>query len=214
MSSVADFSLILTKIGKVHNTSSCITEDVIMRCSATIEQMLLDRGFDEITGCSSFNQITDCMQNGQMIFQGIDSNSGAITDVFFHNEERVGVKQMRYWCEESFANVIIIVSLDGPTSFTRKESDNYDRQIQFFAFKELCVNITKHVLVPKHELINEEERAKLPFLKNTDDLPKLYSNDKVSLYYNYKVGDVIRITRTIAYSEPCIFYRLVTTPAV
>lgn len=214
MSSTTDFSLILTKIGKVHNTSSCITEDIIMRCSGTINQMLLDRGFDEITGCSTFNQITDCMQNCQIIFQGIDSDSGAIIDVFFHNEERVGVKQMRNWCEESIANVIIIVSLDGPTSFTRKETDNYDRQVQFFTFKELCVNITKHLLVPKHELMNEEEKAKLQFLKNPNDLPKLYSNDKVSQYYNFKVGDVIRVTRTIAYSEPVVYYRLVTQPAL
>lgn len=214
MSSTANFSQFLTKIGKVHNTSSCITEDIITRCSATLNQMLCDRGFDEVIGCSTFNQMTDCMQNAQMVFQGSDSNTGAITDVFFHNEERVGVKQMRNWCDESIANVIIIVSLDGPTSFTRKETDNYDRQVQFFTFKELCVNITKHVLVPKHELINEEEKAKLQFLKYPNDLPKLYSNDKVSLYYNYKPGDIIRITRIIAYSEPCVYFRLVVAPAV
>lgn len=185
-----------------------------MRCSGTLNQMLIDRGFDEITGCYTFAQISDCMQNAQMIFQGSNSNTGAITDVFFHNEDRVGVKQMRNWCDESIANVIIIVSLDGPTSFTRKETDNYDRQVQFFTFKELCVNITKHALVPKHELITEEEKATLHFLKNPNDLPKLYSNDKVSLYYNYKAGDIIRITRTIAYSEPCVYFRLVVPAAV
>jgi DNA-directed RNA polymerase I, II, and III subunit RPABC1 len=32
---------------------------------------------------------------------------------------------------------------------------------EYFQFKELLVNITKHQLVPKHQLLNNDEKLKL-----------------------------------------------------
>ena len=213
MSSQGTFNVFLTKIGKIHNTSCCMTEDVISRSLTTLYQMLSDRNHRHIQGCTTQAQAVQCMQDLEIVLRAT-SPTGHITDVYFHNEERVGVKQMRNWCENSDSTTIIIVSLDGPTSFTRKETESYDRQVQYFTFKELCVNITHHALVPKHEIVSPEECRTNPFLKHPKDLPRLYSNDKVSNYYNYKVGEIIKITRVIAYSEPCVYYRLVVNPAV
>lgn len=209
--SALPLSSLLTRIGTIHNTSLCITQDVICKCLTTIREMLHDRGVTNIHGETNYAGTVQAIQESKVILSG-SSENGKLTDVFFHNEDRVGVKQLRTWCESSEAITIIIVSLEGPTSFTRKETDSYGRDVQFFTFKELCVNITKHSLVPSHKKINLQEQNKNTLLRHPQDLPRLYSNDKVAIYYNYKPGDIIEITRTVAYSEPFIYYRFVVPP--
>ena len=136
--------------------------------------------------------------------------------VFFHNEERVGVKYMRNLTEQHPNHTIIIVSLEGPTSFTKREADHSCPNIQFFLFKELCVNISRHCLVPKHEKLSKEAVSKLNYTisPSSNEWPKLYTTDKISQYYHYQTGDIIRITRTMGYPEPVYFYRLVCNPPV
>ena len=130
---------------------------------------------------------------------------------FFHNEERIGVKQMRTWYENHIGGDLIIVSLEGPTAFTKKEAEHNYKNIQFFCYQNLCVNVTKHSLVPKHEKMTKQDIEQLN-IKITDDeeWPKLYTNDAISQYYNFKPGDLIKITRTIGYPEPIYYYRLVS----
>lgn len=205
-------SSLLTRIGTIHNTSVCASQDVICKCLTTIREMLHDRGLVNIQGISHYTQAVQCFQDSSLVLTGMCSETSETTSVFFHNEDRVGVKQLRAWCEQSSSQTLIIVSLEGPTSFTRKETEQYERNVHFFTFKELCVNITRHALVPKHEKVNSEEKTTNLFLKHPEDLPRLYSNDKVSLYYDYQPGDIIKITRTVAYSEPFVYYRLVVPP--
>lgn len=205
-------SSLLTRIGTVHNTSVCMSQDVICKCLTTLREMMHDRGIVNIQGVTTFQQAVQCMQDSSLVLTGLSSETSESTSVYFHNEERVGVKQLRAWCEQNDSQTIIICSLEGPTSFTRKETEQYTRSVQFFTFKELCVNITRHALVPKHEKVDADERATNVFLKHPEDLPRLYSTDKVSVYYDYKPGDIVKITRTIAYSEPVVYYRMVVPP--
>jgi DNA-directed RNA polymerase subunit H len=61
--------------------------------------------------------------------------------------------------------------------------------------KEL--DITKHVLVPKHEIISESEKEEL--LKrygiSLRQLPRILVSDPAIKHLNPKIGDVIRIRR-------------------
>jgi len=117
---------------------------------------------------------------------------------------------MRIWNEAYPENQIIIVSLEGPTAFTKKEAENNYPNIQFFLFQQLCVNITKHALVPKHECLGPTERSNMKIrVFHDEEWPKLYTSDPIAQYYNYKAGDLIKITRTVGYPEPVYFYRLV-----
>ena len=80
------------------------------------------------------------------------------------------------------------------------------------------MDIQKHNLVPKHEILLEEEIeeifAELDY--NKEDLPKISEKDPVSKEIGAKVGDVLRITRnsqtrdsTEKTIESSITYRLV-----
>jgi DNA-directed RNA polymerase subunit H (RpoH/RPB5) len=199
---------ILQKIGNINNTANGRCNEVLVRCITTVIEMLKDRGHENIQSCQTCDEIKASILSGTRVVQSSPPGGCGKVDVYFHNEEKVGVKVLRAWLEASDAN-IIVVSLEGPTVFTRKESAG---RVQFFTFLDMCVNITKHSLVPKHEKMTDDQASLLPFLENRSLLPLLYTNDKVAMYYDFKPGDLIRITRRTGTQHPVFYYRHVVNP--
>lgn len=195
----------LTRIGQLNNTAQLSTRAVLIKTLTTCIEMLKDRGYVHIQACQTVDEITQNMVDARYIVCGAGEET---IQVFFHNEDRVGVKQLRAWVEGSMADKIIIVSLEGPTAFTRKEAEQSYDKVQFFTFRELCVNIMHHMLVPKHEKVCE---ADVPYRLSASraELPILATSDKVAQYFAYEPGDIIRITRTAGVQEPIYFYRIV-----
>ena len=106
---------------------------------------------------------------------------------------------------------IIFIFQQKPNSNMLKFLEKYN-YCSYFCVNNLQVNITKHRLVPKHELINSEEIDNLMkkhnlFSKN--QLPYIDRNDAVIKYYNFKPGNICKITRTNDVSSEVIFYRLI-----
>lgn len=197
------------KIGQLNNTAQKSTRQVLFNSLKTMIEMLKDRGHTNIQSCQTLEEITQNMTDNRYVVCGGGETQ---VQVFFHNEERVGVKQLRSWVETSTADAIIIVSLDGPTAFTRKEAEQNYPHVQFFTFRDVCVNITKHHLVPKHEKVTDASSMRLKTSESKNELPVLYTTDKIAQYYAYAPGDVVRITRTVGVQEPVFFYRLITAP--
>ena len=185
---------IYEKIGLLHSTCSSNHILVLNNIYKTCKEMLTDRGCTHIEECSDIMQALD---KNEVVLSGFPLN----IKVYFYNEERVGVKFIRS-LEKETGNIIII-SLEGPTTFTKKEAEK--QSFQFFLFKDLCVNITKHKIVPKHELVINSSLQ-----WNNEDLPKIYTTDPVVCYYNFPIDSVIKITRTFGCHEPMVYYRLVS----
>ena len=197
---------LLNKIGQLNNTSKADYTVVLGRTLTTCIEMLRDRGYNVTNDCRTIGDISYKIEHAEFILCG-ENAAGETTLVYFHNEERIGVKHLRMWSEQNANCNIIIVSLEGPTAFTKKEAEQSYKNVQFFIFKDVCKNITKHSLVPKHEKVDP---SSLPFRCGSDDeWPKLYTSDPIAQYYNFKPGDLIRITRTLGYPEPVYYYRLV-----
>lgn len=176
--------------------------------------MLKDRGLDFVQACQTIDEVTQNMLEGRPVVTASSERSEtghSHTCIYFHNEDRVGVKALRQWIEASVADEIIVVSLDGPTAFTRKEAEQTCPQVQFFQFRDLCVNITHHILVPKHQRITEKD-IPLELSSTKHELPMLWTSDKVAQYYAYKPGDIVRITRIVGTQEPVHYYRIVRNP--
>jgi len=72
------------------------------------------------------------------------------------------------------------------------------------------IDVTKHELVPKHEIVSEEEKKmlieKYGPLKN---FPRIYSSDPQVKALNAKPGDVIKITRKSEVAGEVVYYRVV-----
>jgi DNA-directed RNA polymerase subunit H (RpoH/RPB5) len=72
------------------------------------------------------------------------------------------------------------------------------------------IDISKHELVPKHEVVSEVEKEELikkyGSLKN---FPRIYSNDPQVKLLKAKQGDVIKITRFNEVTGESVYYRVV-----
>jgi len=129
--------------------------------------------------------------------------------VVFTLDERVGVKQLRQHCE-SFDADLIVVSPQGPTHFTAKEAERErGARVQFFTYRELANNVTKHHLVPAHRRVSA---TTLPAGIRPCDLPRLPANDRVARHFGFTVGDIIEIRRVFGHAEPHVYYRAVCAP--
>ena len=79
-----------------------------------------------------------------------------------------------------------------------------DISIELFTMKELQINITKHILVPKHERLSEGDSR--DFKKKWGiKLPVLLKTDPIRRFYGYDRGDIIKVTRKNGY----VSYRIV-----
>ncbi|RLG59325.1 MAG: DNA-directed RNA polymerase subunit H [Candidatus Hydrothermarchaeota archaeon] len=75
------------------------------------------------------------------------------------------------------------------------------------------MDISKHVLVPKHEVLTEEEAEKVLKKYNItkSQLPKILISDPMVKKIGAKVGDIIKITRESPTAGESIFYRVVVS---
>ena len=163
--------------------------------------MLRDRHCVEV---ATEHDVLDAIEQGNRpVVHGMCAD-GKLISIYIHVEEKVGIKFARNLLESAKENEsIVIVSLEGPTPFTRKECD--DKKIQFMNAKDVCVNKTRHMLVPKHEKIECP-----PDGMQVADLPKISELDPIVQYYNFEVGSILKMMRTFGGHEKIPYYRVVT----
>ena len=102
----------------------------------------------------------------------------------------------------------VIVYKDSATPIAKKVvEDSKEIIIELFNEDELQYNITKHYLVPKHELLFKKKSKECEQFKKkySDKFPIILKSDPVSRFYGYEKGDIIKITRKEGY----VMYRLV-----
>jgi len=101
------------------------------------------------------------------------------------------MKQMDIWHS-------IVIYKDNVTPIAKKViEESKEMVIELFEEDELQYNITKHYLVPKHELLFKKgtKGAKDFKEKYSDKFPIILKTDPVSRFYGFNKGDIIKITR-------------------
>lgn len=71
------------------------------------------------------------------------------------------------------------------------------------------VDISKHVLIPKHAKLSEKEKKELfdKYNISIKELPKINADDPSIAHLEVKTGDVIKITRKSPTAMESVFYR-------
>ena len=159
--------------------------------------MLHDRGFENVSERS-------LEENDNSLGLALIGQRGNGERLRIHvcMDDRVGVKFARAVLELEDSSAIV-VSIDGPTPFTRRECDS----VQFFNAIELCKNVTHHCLVPMHVRVDASE---LPNGMKVMNLPRLLETDRIVQYNAWPCGSVIKIKRVFGGYEPITYFRVVT----
>lgn len=132
--------------------------------------------------------------------------------VFFCQDDKFNIQSLKRYISQTKDLELehcIIIYKDQITSSAAKQIDNLDCEVELFCRKELQYNLTKHRLVPQHSKVPDEQ-ASVIRKKDGHNLPQILKTDPVVRFYNFKKGDIIKITRNSSNSEDgYVIYRIV-----
>lgn len=185
-----EWEAFLKRLGGIHQAVHVHGRTVLNAILKTSVEML------ECRNCTSISVVDDPMRE---IMAGRPVVKSDTTLVYVHTEDKVGVKFARTIVDQSEGKCCILVSIDGPTSFTKNEFNA--KNIQFMLCKFLFVNILHHKLVPCHSLLSDDHGM------DTASLPIILDSDPIVQFYNWPVGGVVKIERVFAGNEPTVYYR-------
>ena len=188
----------------------------------TLNKMMEDRGYEKASNSNmKFDEFISLISrenkmNG--IFTKLDpSNPEARFRTYydFIPDARLNMNSIKVFfdiMQDAKVNSGIII-MSGKLSQQAKQKINEINsqiQIEVFSIGELVVNITEHELVPKHILLNKEEKKNLldRYKIKPNQLPKILISDPVARYLGLKRGDVVKIVRVSETAGRYITYRI------
>ncbi|KIY64565.1 DNA-directed RNA polymerase RPB5 subunit [Cylindrobasidium torrendii FP15055 ss-10] len=184
----------------------------LWKVNRTIHELVKDRGFevsneeismDLATFRDKFVSQSGTLDRSQLHFSSTRA-VGPMESIFvyFSDEKSVGVKTMRKMLsilEEKQITHGIIVFPGNMTPSARKviTAMAATYRLEEFSETDLLVNITRHVLVPTHDLLTPEQKRTLlqKYRLKETQLPRIQMGDPVARYYGLRRGQVVKITR-------------------
>ena len=164
-------------------------------------------------------------RNDKYVFKEINDNillayhENDIILIYNCQENKSGVKtitKLQQLVNEHKSSHVIFIYKHSITIFAKnaiKEfSETYNIHIEMFFVNELMFNVTKHILVPKHEILSDKEKQETMMCLRCKDIkkfPQMLTTDPVARYFNMKKGQLVRITRPSETSGKYISYRVV-----
>lgn len=84
-------------------------------------------------------------------------------------------------------------------------------KVEMFQITDLLVNITKHVLKPKHQVLTDQEKEKLlkKYSIEEKQLPRMLKKDAIAQYFGLERGQVVKVTYSGEITESHVTYRCV-----
>lgn len=135
--------------------------------------------------------------------------------VFYPNEDKVGVKTIKTFAErmktEGVSRALMVVQANLTPFAKQCLSEMVPKyHIEVFQELELMINITRHVLVPQHEVLDPTEKKTLldRYKVRDSQLPRIQLSDPVARYYGMQRGQVVRIIRPSETAGRYVTYRL------
>lgn len=189
----------------------------LFRVRRTVLELLADRGFAVLETDDDLNMPREAFESHfsaasfnreslTMLRQKQDDASDQIY-VFFPDEARnkaLGVKPISDKAERmerDGVNRAIIILQTGLTPYAKQAVEKLsagDRfRMEVFLENELLVNITRHQLVPRHQVLSDEEKKNLlrRYKLKESQLPRIQKTDPIARYYGLTPGTVVKITR-------------------
>ena len=204
----------------------------VNKARETAKQMLQDRGYIIVEDEEKRNRAIRSNEDYPYHIYGIriiDANMSAdniVNDnmadhilVFFPEEELIGVLTIKQiaitlYKLEIYRAIIIMKHGHSLTPFAARVIEKLKKYcyIEPFSIMELQYNVTKHKLVPKHEILSNEDKMNLfkkYRLSSEKQLPKIQHEDAVARYFGAKPGQVLKITRPSETAGRYVTYRIV-----
>lgn len=146
------------------------------------------------------------------------------TVIIYDMNEKFNWKNLYQWIssntdfdEENTKLVIFVLNSTISASSKKIKFENSECSIQVFELSELQMNISRHMLQPKMELITDKEAINEVLTKYSmgdtklklGNFPQILRDDAMAKYYHAKQGNMFKIYRVSPTSGINIVYRIV-----
>lgn len=185
-----------------------VLKNDVGRSYKTIVEMLTDRNIlneDELHILNSLSDSELSVFMSKPIFN-IDV-SDKVRIIYYLTKFKIS--DLRTFVEAGDKDLYIVVTSEKLTTNNVKSINEFEKafkntnnktiDIQLFELKNMLFNITKHVLVPQHTVITDDEEIQKIVekfnLKSRHYLPILLRTDPVAKYYGIKPGNLVEIRR-------------------
>lgn len=185
----------------------------IYRSFTIIKEMLTDQGKNiEHMKSISKPELDTMFRINENIFQ-IDVNDNM--KIIYYMNSKFKVQELRKYIQPSEnENIteILLIFKDKINNFNSKNIEEFDNiHLQVFLLKELLFNVSKHQLVPKHEVIRDPDEidalVKKFNLKSKLQFPAILKTDPMAKYLNIYSGELVKVTRVSPSAGESILYR-------
>ncbi|ESW34110.1 hypothetical protein PHAVU_001G125200 [Phaseolus vulgaris] len=111
---------------------------------------------------------------------------------------------------DTLSGLILIVE-NHVTSQALKAVGLFSFKVEIFQITDLLVNITKHVLKPKHQVLTDRQKKNLLKKFNIEEkqLPRMLQTDAIARYYGLERGQVVKVTYSGEITQMHVTYRCV-----
>ncbi|KAL1555375.1 DNA-directed RNA polymerase V subunit 5A [Salvia divinorum] len=106
---------------------------------------------------------------------------------------------------------LILVVQGKMTSQASKAVELFPFKVEIFQITDLVVNVTKHELKPKHQVLTDAEKEKLlkQYSIEEKQLPRMLQKDAIARYYGLEKGQVVKVTYSGELTQLHVTYRCV-----
>lgn len=179
----------------------------VVKSYVTLREMLVDRQID-ISNLDSISDLEiDIMTRTNKIFSFNVNDNFRI--IYYMNPKFKINDLKKYFGDEEKIIIIFKEKINNLNIKNLKDFENIN--IEIFILKELLFNISKHTLVPKHEIVKDEAEINTIMetyqLKSKNQLPIILKTDPMSRYLDIKSGDIVKITRKSPSAGLAVMYR-------
>lgn len=189
-----------------------MNKEHIITSFGTILEMLRDRGIS--IGTVTKHHLDDVLradQYRQLIEVVVEK-----IKIIYYTPPKLRMPDIKKVLEDDIQSekkydLYILVLNENPTQNSMKSLYEISVNLEIHLVKRLQFNITKHALVPKHEVIRDkkiiDDIVDMYKLKNKYQLPLILKNDPIAKYYGMKPGEVVKITRVSESAGSYVAYR-------
>ena len=196
--------------------------DILYKVYKHLLEMLSDRKYTlPISIVNTLDEFKDLYKNDITNLEFVvTTNENNKISIFWTNIEKLGIPQLKTYIDQmdnENVNHSILILKNSITTNGKKELEYFNisspsKYIEYFEYQDLLINITKHILVPKHSILTDSEKKDLLTkysIKRDTQLPKLYVTDPIAKYYGCRKGNIVKVLRDSVANTSYLTYRIV-----
>lgn len=193
----------------------CSAQELCQSFNVILE-MLQDRGYNVDDVRLSYNEVELSRiylgpQPSSIVIPGTDGCKSVRILYFTSQQVKTYLKSKDIESDDIHIHIIVLFEpLNHATLKTLTETYKSKKsKCQLFNIKEVLINISKHILVPKHELMSKEEQEQVLKQLNVTrvQLPWILKTDPMARYLGLESLQIIRIISPSPTSGQYISYR-------